>query len=353
MIPTIVDKWSLCVEIIPVSYFRVTNRTRLNRITAAIVSLLWLGTTFLAIGCAGPKSAGEFRVGLVTPGSIDDAAWNSGAYRGLQEIRDSLQVQISQVEARTPSEQEEALRTYAAQGFNLVFAHGFEFQGLAERVSAQYPKTVFIVTSGERVSGNVSPLIFRLYEASYLAGIVAGGMTKTGSIGFVGGIELPPIKEAENAWVAGAKSIRPSVKSRSAYLNTFDDVAAGREAAIALIRAGADMFHHNADAAALGVFQAVKESPNAFIFGANEDQHALAPERVLGSAVIDLPRAFLAVAREVHGGTFMPKIESFGLKSGVIRYEPNPALEGTVPVAVNQRVKAAADSIMARDSVAP
>ena len=180
VIPTIVDKWSLCVEIIPVSYFRVTNRTRLNRITAAIVSLLWLGTTFLAIGCAGPKSAGEFRVGLVTPGSIDDAAWNSGAYRGLQEIRDSLQVQISQVEARTPSEQEEALRTYAAQGFNLVFAHGFEFQGLAERVSAQYPKTVFIVTSGERVSGNVSPLIFRLYEASYLAGIVAGGMTKTG-----------------------------------------------------------------------------------------------------------------------------------------------------------------------------
>lgn len=352
MIPTIVDKSSLSVEIIPVSYFRVTQRTRPHSVTVAIVSLWWLGTTILAIGCAGPKSAGEFRVGLVTPGSIDDAAWNSGAYRGLLQIRDSLHVQISQVEARTPSEQEEALRTYAAQGFNLVFAHGFEFQGLAERVSAQYPKTVFIVTSGERVSGNVSPLIFRLYEASYLAGIVAGGMTKTGSIGFVGGIELPPIKEAENAWVAGAKSIRPSVVSRSAYLNSFDDVAAGREAAIALIRAGADMFHHNADAAALGVFQAVKQSPNAFIFGANEDQHALAPERVLGSAVIDLPRAFLSVAREVHRGTFLPQVESFGLKSGVIRYEPNLALDGTIPAPVKQRLKAAADSIMARDSVA-
>lgn len=352
-IPTIVDKSSLSVEIIPISYVRVTHRTVLHRFTVAIVSLLWLGTTIWANGCAGPKSEGEFRVGLVTPGSIDDAAWNSGAYRGLQQIRDSLHVRISQVEAKTPSEQEEALRTYAAQGFNLVFAHGFEFQGLAERVSAQYPKTVFIVTSGERVSGNVSPLIFRLYEASYLAGIVAGGMTKTGSIGFVGGIELPPIKEAENAWVAGAKSIRPSVVSRSAYLNTFDDVAAGREAAIALIRAGADMFHHNADAAALGVFQAVKQSPNAFIFGANEDQHALAPERVLGSAVIDLPRAFLTVAREVHGGTFSPRVESFGLKSGVIRYESNPALDGTVPATVKKRLKAAADSIVARDSVAP
>ncbi|HSE66694.1 MAG TPA: hypothetical protein VLB12_06890, partial [Gemmatimonadales bacterium] len=100
VIPTIVDKSWLSVEIIPISYFRVTARTRLHSITVAIVSLLWLGTSILPIGCAKPKSAGVFRVGLVTPGSIDDAAWNSGAYRGLQEIRDSLHVQISQVEAK-------------------------------------------------------------------------------------------------------------------------------------------------------------------------------------------------------------------------------------------------------------
>jgi basic membrane lipoprotein Med (substrate-binding protein (PBP1-ABC) superfamily) len=73
----------------------------------------------------------------------------------------------------------------------------------------------------------------------------------------------------------------------------------------------------------------------------------------LGSAVIDLPRAFLTVAREVHGGTFAPRVESFGLKSGVIRYEPNPALQSGVPAAVKERLKAAADSIMARDTVAP
>ena len=68
------------------------------------------------------------RVGLITPGSIADAAWNSGAYQGLQRIRDSLGVQVSHVEARTPAEQAEALRTYAAQGYDLVFANGFEFQ---------------------------------------------------------------------------------------------------------------------------------------------------------------------------------------------------------------------------------
>jgi basic membrane protein A len=311
---------------------------------------VWLLAVAL-FGCAKPESgaATGMRVGLVTPGSIADAAWNSGAYQGLLQIRDTLKVAVSQVEARTPSEQEEALRTYAAQGYTLVFGHGFEFQGAAERVSAEYPKTVFIVTSGERVAANVSPLIFRLNEGSFLAGIVAGGMTRSNVLGFVGGIALPPIKQAEEAWVAGARSINPKVSARSTYLNTFDDVAAGREATLALLQAGADMFHHNADQAALGAFQAVKESKSAYIFGANLDQASLAPERVFGSAIIDLPRAFLAVAREVQSGAFQPKVESFGLKSGVIDYRPNPALEPSLTDAVRSRLQQARDSIIAAD----
>ena len=287
------------------------------------------------------------RVGLITPGSIGDAAWNAGAYRGLLEIRDSLRLKVSQVEARTPAEQEEALRTYAAQGYDLVFAHGFEFQGAAERVSRQYPKTVFIVTSGARATGNVAPLIFRLEEASYLCGMVAGGMTRSNILGFVGGIELPPIKAAYDGWVRGAQSVNPKVDARQIYLNSFDDAAAGREAALALIRVGADMFHHNADAAALGLFQAVKEARGVYAFGANADQSGLAPDRVLGSAVIDLPRAFLLVAREVRDGQFRPRVESFGLRSGVVRYEPNPTLDPLVPARLKDWVRAAADSIAA------
>src|SRR3954462_12319679 len=104
--------------------------------------------------CSSHHTAG-LKVALVTPGSIADAAWNSGAYQGLLRIRDSLGLAISHVEARTPAEQAAALRTYAAQGYDLVFAHGFEFQDPAERVSAEYPRTVFIVTSGRRARGNV------------------------------------------------------------------------------------------------------------------------------------------------------------------------------------------------------
>jgi basic membrane protein A len=292
------------------------------------------------------------RVGLITPGSVADAAWNSAAYQGLQRIHDSLGVPISHVEARTPAEQAEALRTYAAQGYDLVFANGFEFQDAAERISLEYPKTIFIVTSGRRARGNVAPLIFRLEEASYLAGMVAGGLTRTGVIGFLGGIELPPIAAAYKGWMNGAQAVNPRVKSREIYLNSFDDAAAGREAALALMRVGADMFHHNADAAALGLFQAAKERPDVFVFGANADQSRLAPSRVLGNAVIDLPHAFLLVASEVRSGRFTPRVQVFGLESGVVSYLPNARLDSLVPAGLKARVRAAADSLIAGTLVA-
>lgn len=299
----------------------------------------------MAMACGEQHAASGFRVALITPGSIADAAWNSAAYKGLLRIRDSLGAEISHVEAGTPAAQEEALRTYAAQGYDLIIGNGFEFQEPSERVADQYPKPVFAVNSGARVKGRVVPLVFQIQEATYLAGMVAGGLTRSGIIGFIGGVELPPVAAGYRGWVNGARAVRPDVQSRVSYLNNWDDAAAGREAALAQIRLGADMIHHNADAAALGVFQAVKESPNVYIFGANADQSALAPAHVIGSAVIDLPHAFLLLARAVQDSSFTPQVESFGLKSEVLRYVPNPALDSLVPDSLTARVRAAADSI--------
>lgn len=312
------------------------------------IRLSWALALLLA-ACGRAASGSDFRVALITPGSIADAAWNSGAYAGLLAIHDSLGAQVSQVEARTPGEQAEALRTYAIQGYDLIFGHGFEFQGPAERIGAEHPRAIFVVTSGERVSphGNVVPLWFGIEEATYLAGMVAGSLTRTNRIGFIGGMELPPIARGYAGWLAGARAVNPQIESRIAYLNTFDDVAAGREAALAMVRLGVDMVHHNADQAALGVFQAVKESPEIYAFGANLDQSALAPERVLGSVVIDLPRAFLSIAREAKEGRFTPRVESFGLAGGVVRYEGNPALAGRIPAALRTRLEAARRSIIA------
>jgi basic membrane lipoprotein Med (substrate-binding protein (PBP1-ABC) superfamily) len=301
----------------------------------------------LFAACGKAQTSGEFRVALVTPGSIADASWNSGAYAGLMQVKDSLGVPVSHVEARTPGEQEEQLRTYAAQGYTVIFGHGFEFQDAAERVAKEYPKAVFVITSGQRVSGNVVPLIFKLSDATYLAGMVAGSLTKSNKLGYVGGIELPPVKLAYDAWAAGALAMNPAVESRETYLNTFDDAVAGHEAALAMIRLGVDMLHHNADQAGLGVFQAARESKGVYVFGSNADQSSLAPDRVVGSAVIDLPRAFLLISREVKEGRFTPRVESFGLESGVIKYVGNPGLDSMVAPEVKAKVKAAEDSIIA------
>jgi basic membrane protein A and related proteins len=347
-LPTLVENSPKCVDSktlstsSPLSTLQIPAATIYARVMAATC---FVAVTMMIAACTPKHAAPHLRAGLVTPGSVTDAAWNSGAYAGLQRIHDSLGFRISHVEARTPAEQSEALRTYAAQGYDLVFAHGFEFQDAAERVSAAYPRTAFVVTSGRRARLNVSPLIFRLEEASYLAGMAAAGLSKTGTLGFVGGIELPPIKAAYEGWLNGARSVNPKVRSRVVYLNSFDDVAAGREAALALIGAGADMFHHNADAAALGLFQAAKEHPGVYVFGANTDQSSLAPDHVVGSAVIDLPRAFMLVGAEVKQGRFQARVEAFGLKSGVVRYVPNPGLEHLVSPALQARITAAADSI--------
>ncbi len=314
-----------------------------------VLRLCYVGVVMMLLGsCARkPADTSDFRVALITPGSIADAAWNSGAYAGLLRIRDSLGASVSHVEALTPAAQEEALRSYASQGYDVILANGFEFQEPAERVAQVYPEPVFVVNSGSRAAGRVIPLVFRIEEATYLAGMVAGGLSRSGIVGFIGGVELPPVRRGQEGWTNGARAVNPSIVSRVTYLNNWEDAASGREAALALLRLGADMLHHNADAAALGAFQAVKETPGAYIFGANADQASLAPEHVIGSAVIDLAHAFLLVAGEAREGTLQPEPKSFGLAGDVLRYVPNPGLEKLVNAELKARVAAAADSLAA------
>src|SRR5262245_9161238 len=150
--------------------------------------------TAATISCAKRESSTAFKVALLTAGPISDAGWNAGAYDGLERIGVSLGAEISQVETKTPAEFEEAFRDYASRGFRLVFGHGFEFQDAAARVGAEFPNTIFITTSGSTVRPNVSPMVFRLEEGTYLAGMLAAGLTHSGRIGFVGGIKLPPVE---------------------------------------------------------------------------------------------------------------------------------------------------------------
>lgn len=256
-------------------------------------------------------------------------------------IRDTLQAQVSHIQTKTPAEFDENFRQYGAKGFNLVFGHGFEFQDAALRVAPDFPKTVYVVTSGTSVAKNVAGVEFAFEEASYLAGIVAGTITRSNTLGMIGGTELPPVKRSFEAFEQGAKSVNPRAKVVVSYIGNWDDVSAGKEHAIAQISRGADIIFQNADAAGLGIFQAVKEAKNVRIIGSNANQNDIAPDHTLGSVVIDLPHAFLLIAREVEKGGFTGKVFHLGLHDSVVTFVPNPRLSNTLPAGLMSKVDSA------------
>jgi basic membrane protein A and related proteins len=320
---------------------------------AAAVGLTFVAAVGLACGENPPSKrstsdtaapAAPFRVALLTPGPISDRSWNGGAYDGLVAIRDSLGAQISHVQTKTPAEFEENFRQYGAQGYDLVIGHGFEFQDAAVRVAREFPKTFYITTSGNTVRANVAGIQFAFEEASYLAGILAAGMTKSASIGAIGGTELPPVKRSFAAYAAGARSANPRVNVVISYVGNWDDVSAGKEQALAQIGRKSDVIFQNADAAGLGVFQAARESGSTYVIGANADQNAVAPEVTLASVVIDLRHAFLLVAQEVKQHAFTPRVVSLGVRENVVRLVLNPVLQGKIPLST----RAAIDSVQRR-----
>ena len=301
----------------------------------------WLGASALALLFACGKEKNEsrvdsaapriFRVALLTPGPISDQSWNGGAYQGLLRIRDSLGAQVSHIQTKTPADFEENFREYGSRGFNLVFGHGFEFQDAARRVAPQFPNTIYVTTSGNTAGKNLAGMSFSFADASYLAGMMAGAVSRSGTVGVIGGTELPPVKESFVAFERGLKRMNPRAKVLSAYIGNWDDVSAGKEQALAQIARGADVIFQNADAAGLGVFQAARERSGVYVIGSNSNQNNVAPQVTLGSVVIDLPRAFVSLAREVKDGTFRPRVVTFDARSDVVSLVVNPALQDRIP----------------------
>lgn len=277
------------------------------------------------------------KIALLTPGPISDQAWNGGAYAGLMRMKDSLGAQVSHVQTKSPQDFDENFRQYGAQGFDLVFGHGFEFQEAAARVAKDFPKTIYVTTSGHTVAANLAGMDFAFEEGAYLAGMVAASISKTGILGCIGGTELPPVKASFKAFELGAKSVNPKAQVLVGYIGNWEDVSAGKEQALAYIARGADVLFQNADAAGLGIIQAARER-KVFAVGANADQNNVAPETIIGSVVIDLPHALLTVAREVQEKRFRPRVISLGLKEEVVRWTVNPKLANVVPANITKSV---------------
>ena len=308
------------------------------------------------------KGHEKFKVAMLLPGSISDAGWNALAYEGLKAIEKQLGAEISHAETRTPTDQEEQFRSYALDGYNIVFGHGYEFQDPAKAVAPDFPETIFITSSGGTITDNISPVNFRVEQAAYLLGIIAGEMTRTNKLGVMGGQNIPSVNSTFMAFEGGAKSVNPEIEVSWVYVGNWEDIGKGKELALAQINEGVDFIFPNADAAGLGAYEAAeifnksetaeKEGRMVYTFGANRDKSDISPT-VIANAVIT-PNAFVQIAKIIKEGEFKPQIYTFNmLTDEAITLTYNPALKDKVPMAVQKAVEDAKAKILAGELKAP
>jgi basic membrane protein A and related proteins len=307
--------------------------------------VLWLA------GCrsgsrVGSTGASTFKVALLTPGPVSDAGWNASAFEGLELIKQKLGADTAMVQTTSPADFEDAFRDFGTRGFKLIFAHGFEYTDTALRVAKLFPDTTFVVTSGSGSSENVASLSFKIEEAAYVLGVLAAGVSKTGVIGAVGGIQLPSVRFTFDGYRRGFVAARPDGRVLVSYIGNFEDVGAAKEAALAQVSQGADLLYHEADAAGLGVFQAAAQS-HIYAFGTNRNQNNVMPDTILASAVSDIPGSFLKIATEVRDGKFHPAMIEYGMKEGMVKVEYNDRLVDKVPKPAVDRANAAVRDIVA------
>ena len=229
---------------------------------------------------------------LILPGPINDQGWNATNYAGLIKSNETLGTKMEFIENVQPADYESTFRNYAERGYNLIMAAGTQFDAAANKVAPSYPKTTFCVVNGMVSKGaNVAPIFPREYEASYIAALIAGEISKKGQFGTIGGFpntamghlldvyEKVAVDTSTKRGITGSKAVR-------AYANSWDDVALGKQMAATMIDNGADVMFVYANQVGLGSIQAAKEKGVKFI-GFSADQTKIDPNTVVASVVFD------------------------------------------------------------------
>ena len=341
------------------TFYKLRNNVA---IYALYLGIFIIGLMLIRSANLEAKEHEKFKVAMLLPGSISDAGWNALAYEGLKAIEKQLGAEISHAETRTPTDQEEQFRSYALDGYNMVFGHGYEFQDPAKAVAPDFPETIFITSSGGTITDNISPVNFRVEQAAYLLGMIAGSMTQTNKLGVMGGQNIPSVNSTFMAFEGGAKSVNPDIEVSWVYVGNWEDIGKGKELALAQINEGVDFIFPNADAAGLGAYEAAeifnesetaeKEGRMVYTFGANRDKSDISPT-VIANAVIT-PNAFVKIATIIKEGKFKPQIYTFNmLTDEAITLTYSPRLKDKVPEAVQKAVEDAKAKILAGELKVP
>jgi basic membrane protein A len=318
---------------------------------AAGAALTFLPARRTAATSAGPLAIpvpAHGRIGLVFDvGGRGDHSFNDAAYAGLVQAETELGVEGAYLEPVGSEDREAAMRLFAARGLDLVIGVGFIFSSDVDRVARDYPQVRFACIDyappPEGPPPNVAGLDFREEEASFLVGAVAGLMSKTHQVGFVGGMSGPLIRKFEVGYAAGVKAACDECIVHSAYAgaspDAFRDPAKGKALAISEISKGADVLYHAAGASGHGVFEAARAS-HVWGIGVDSDQYAEMPGTVLTSMVKRGDVAVFEAIRSVVEGRFAPGIHELGLRDGAVGYVRDGAHAAAIPDDVKAKVDA-------------
>lgn len=269
--------------------------------TLVIILALLLPGGVLAQAKPDPKR--PLKVALVLPGPITDGTFNSAANKGIEAAKKRFpNIQVSVRENTAMAQTDEALRSYARDGYHVVIGHGFQFAEPAQKIHKQFPKTWFIVNTAKAAAApNLASFDNRWGDAGYVGGAVAAMVSKSGTIGHIGGVPVPAVQEYNEGFERGAKRINPGIKMLSAYVGSFTDIAKGKEITISLIERGADVVTATGNESVIGTLEAAKEK-KVLMVGTAFDSAKFAPDTIVTTALVNFDvNLEMAIARVLDG----------------------------------------------------
>ena len=322
----------------------------------------------LVLGCAKkaeqaqPPAAGKAVVGLVFDvGGRGDKSFNDQAYAGLERAQKELGITFHTLQTGEGADREAAMRQLAAGDASLIFGVGFLFSDDIRKLAVEFPNKKFAcidytVNPGDTLPPNLVALKFKEEEGSYLVGALAGLLTKTGKVGFVGGMQIPLIKKFEAGYVAGAHAVNPSAQVLIKYAGTtgsaFKDPTKGKELGLAEYNQGADIIYHASGSTGLGVFEAARERDKLAI-GVDSDQHDEAPGHILTSMVKRVDVAVFDTIRQTLEDHWQGGVQVFGLAQDGVTWVYDDRNKALIPDAAKAKVDSLRAEIVAGRITAP
>ena len=326
----------------------------------AFAGLLLLSTSVLS-GCGATSTAedrSKIHVGIVFDiGGKDDRSFNAAAWQGVQRAAKDLPIVLRDIEPGTPNAIEPAMRAFAERNFDLIIGVGFAQAPIMEQVAKDYPHIQFAIIDGVSKLPNVASLVFKEHEGSYLVGILAAKTSRTGTIGFLGGMDIGLIHRFAKGYEEGAKSVNPKIRVIENYVGVTDGAwnnpGKGKELSLAQIGKGADVIFTAAGNSGLGAFDAVEQQGKQngrathFVIGVDSNQNMVKPGFVLTSMVKRVDNAVYDIVKDVVNHRFSPGLHVFGLDKDGVGYAMDENNKDLIPPEAIQEVEEAKKKIIA------